>query len=137
MNFKDPQRHLIEWFQIDPRLRAILCEIEVSAYPMPMTITHLLRTEAEQEQLFKVGASPQKTSVHQFGRGADFRPFPDEEFNAWLLQEVNLRHGYDKNRPDMRTLLRHEGTKDHFHLQCIPIEVWSNQFKGGINVRRA
>jgi hypothetical protein len=132
MMFKDMLRHHSEWWQIDPRLRQIATEIEVAAYPLVMFVTCLYRTEDEQLALYRAGQAPAQTSVHCVGRGLDFRPFEDEDLNEWLLKDINAAYSYDVNRPHLQTLIRHEGTKDHMHLQVRPIDEIDKLFKGAV-----
>jgi hypothetical protein len=115
MNFKE-KKIRDEFWQIDPRLRQILCDIEVLAYPEYMTITCIMRTEEENK------AVRAKTLIHCVGRAADIRPFKSETTNAMLLELINQLYVYDVNRPNLKTLYRHVGTGDHLHVQVRPID---------------
>lgn len=80
-------------------------------------ITCVHRTRSEQEAICAKLKVPYYDSVHQVWRGFDFRVFPDEQFNAWLDKFANETFSYDPARPQLKSLLRHEGTGDHFHGQ--------------------
>jgi len=120
MNFKHPERHLHEFFELVPKLRLILSDIECWALENgeTMTITCLIRTEAEQLALFEAGQAESKTSVHQFGRGADVRLFKNEYLNEKVGIYINSKFPYDRSRPHMKTLITHSGTASHHHVQC-------------------
>lgn len=112
MNFKDNERFQKEFWQIDPRLRQILCDMEVLAYPDPMTITCLIRTEEENQA---VGAA---TLIHCLGRAADVRMFKKMSTNDMLLDQINKIYCYDPKRSNLKTLILHKTEDGAFHLHA-------------------
>ena len=117
-----PQQDAWEINQLTPRTRKMVHLINmwlVKEHALHMYITSIIRTEAEQRELCKQMGKPYYASVHQFGRGVDFRVFQDEEVNSRLLEWVNEGWPYDRTRPGKKTLIRHIGTADHFHLQSM------------------
>src|SRR6266446_3512658 len=111
-----------EFFDIDPQLRRILSDMEVYAYPFLPVVTSLLRTSTQQDLLVAAGQSTEKVSVHEFGRGADVRLFSDEALNDTILAFVNRKYPYDPTGKNLhQTMIRHQGTGEHFHIQCLAI----------------
>lgn len=86
-------------------------------YEYNPTITSLFRDQDEQDDIYKDNPDYQKTpwySVHQFGRGLDFRSIDmskemHEETLTFFKQIV-----YSGGK---ETLIRHSVKGDHFHLQ--------------------
>lgn len=117
MRFKFPDRLQMEWWEIVPKLRLVLCDMDVFAGERleELTLTCLLRTDEEQAAMYESGASPSKLSVHQFGRGADIRLVEDEAFMSELEEYVNRKYPYGKG--DLKTMLVHVGTARHIHIQ--------------------
>lgn len=107
-----------EFFELDPKLRKILCEVECFMYPQPMIVTCLMRTAEEQLSLFEHGEASDKTSVHMYGRGADVRLF--EKGNEELLEHINQMFPYDSRRSHW-TMMIHGGSARHIHLQTRPL----------------
>lgn len=113
MNFKGDENRLIhEYFQIDPRLRQILSDMEVLAYPEPMTITCIVRTEEENT------AAGAKTLIHVVKRAADVRMFKPET-NERIVNTINQMYVYDPKRPNIKTVVVHQvpGGAMHNHVQ--------------------
>lgn len=121
MRFKDGARHEKEFWEIEPLLRLILCDIDhwASKFKEEVTVTCLLRSAKEQSDLFHAGAAPSVTSVHMYGRGADVRLFKDENLNRLVGVWVNEKYKYDVNRPKLHTLITHEGSAVHHHIQVM------------------
>jgi len=86
-------------------------------YGQYIVITSAIRTKEEQMAIAKKIGKPYTPSTHEYGRAVDFRVFKEEKINEDLLNWVNARWPYDLQRPHLKTLLRHKGTADHFHLQ--------------------
>ena len=64
---------------------------------------------------------PDRSSVHAWGKGIDFR---SRDFSALqielLVAHFNNKFTYDIHRPTLRTLLYHDvGSGFHFHLQSM------------------
>lgn len=117
MRFKDSDRMKKEFFMLHHKLQLIICDINewgIERGEEP-TWTCFLRTAEEQENLVKAGQAKNKVSVHQFGRGADFRLFKNNTLNLLISDYVNERYPYGKG--ELRTLLTHEGTALHNHVQ--------------------
>ena len=63
-----------EFYAVSPRLRALLWEVadfSKRSFDITPVITHLVRTQAEQEAIYGVGVK--KRSPHQDARAADLR----------------------------------------------------------------
>lgn len=120
MNFKDPTRHQVEWWQIHPKLRLILCDMELwlADHGTNMVITELLRDDETQLDYIRQGFTLARTSVHQFGRGADIRKPLDPGICEMLAEYINKKYPYDVTRPGLTTLLWH-GKVAHGHVQVI------------------
>jgi hypothetical protein len=131
IRFKE-QRQAEQFVLIDPRLRGLLFDIAFFAgrrYGHILTVTGLLRTRAEQDEIYRNHIDPKKRaaykrapwpSVHQFGRGADVRiDFPVMWLKE-LMEYVNRRYPYDPARPELLTALVHNaGSGEHIHLQVM------------------
>ena len=83
-----------------------------------LIITHLMRTQTEQEEIYGKGTS--KKSVHQFGRGADISVkdlFANRIAPEILVDAINDAFPYAK--PDYKTALYHEldHRGRHIHIQ--------------------
>lgn len=118
MTFKDPILKTQFW-ELVPSLRLILCDADVWAAKrgLDLCVTELMRSDEEQRKLFEAGAAQARTSVHQFGRGADVRAFPDPALNTLLAEYINRRYAYSTTRPNLKTMIYHEGNAWHGHLQ--------------------
>lgn len=113
MNFKGNEERLkSEFWLIDPRLRQILCDMEVLAWPEPMTITCIIRTEEENR------AEKAKTLIHVVKRAADVRIF-SKDTNERIATIINQMYVYDPKRPDLKTVYVHkvDGGEVHNHVQ--------------------
>jgi len=110
-----------EFWKLVPKMRVILTDAEIWGFhrAKDLVVTCLIRTEEEQRQLFELGQASAKTSVHCVGRGADLRILFPDELNQQLVDFLNMKYIYDVNRPNLKTAIRHGGTGDHVHLQCI------------------
>lgn len=117
MKFKDSERHKKEFWELHPLLQLILMDLNDWAITRgeEMTVTELIRTDAEQETLFKDGDAKERISVHQFGRGADVRLFKKDPLNLLVGEYIN--HKYPYGDGVHKTLVTHEGTAMHHHLQ--------------------
>ena len=132
MRFKDPRMEK-EFFTLHPKLQMLITWINwwgITHGEEP-TWTEFLRSEEEQLQFYEedrarlvgLGIDPatsiiKKTSVHMFGRGADFRLFKNQNLNVLVAIEVNEKFPYDPKRPQMKTLVTHEGNALHHHVQA-------------------
>lgn len=113
MNFKGNEERLkSEFWLIDPRLRQILCDMEVLAWPEPMTITSIIRSEAENKA---AGAS---SDIHVFRRAADVRLFSPETTEN-VVRTISQMYVYDPKRPNFKTAFVHKvpGGAEHIHVQ--------------------
>lgn len=120
MIFKD-ERMREEFWRLDPKLQLICVDVVhwgIVKGEEP-TFTSFLRTEDEQKKLFELGQSKSKISVHLFGRGADFRVFKNSVLNFLVSEYINEKYPYDPKRPRLKTLLTHEGSALHHHLQVM------------------
>ena len=128
--------------EIDPRLRILLCAVAGYMsyhFGRDMIITHLVRTEAEQDKFYANNEQYQKAkwpSVHQIGCGADIRTiyegtgkvhdgkpvFGDAQI-AQLEQWIDTHFDYgDKSdgKPGETSIRHNIGIGDHLHLQVNP-----------------
>jgi hypothetical protein len=125
MKFKDK---LIKeyWKRVDERIRIILSYIDLYTqlkFKKEVVITELIRLRTIQISIYKnlseyknVSESNIPHSVHEYGRGADFRTsnFEEEEIEDIMETLNKLPYGDDKHK----TALRHNiGTGDHIHVQ--------------------
>ena len=119
MNFKQLERR-DEWWNLHPKLRLILCDMDLWLFGrgVQMVITCMIRSDEEQAELVRTGASKFKMSVHQVGRGADIRQPLDPGVCEQLAQYINTKYPYDPNRPGLTTLLWH-GEVPHGHVQVM------------------
>lgn len=128
--------------EIDKRLQTIIYAVAgflASEHRVELTITQLIRTEAEQDIIYlnhpdpAVRAEYQRRpwlSVHQVGRGADIRVrWSKRFFNTTALSReeqdkiassidafLDSRFDYDFGR--LETSVRHDiGRGDHIHIQ--------------------
>ncbi len=88
-------------------------------FALNLYLTSLIRTEQQGRAIADKLHKPFIHSVHEYGRGVDFRVFESETVNARVLKHINERYRYDPVRPKLRTLLIHEGTGRHYHLQSL------------------
>jgi len=106
---------------LNPRLQNILFWLDgflSYRWNLPLTLTHLLRTQAQQEAIY--GKGTLNKSVHQFGRGADIsvKEFIAQEIDpAVIAEEVNRNFPYAK--PGFKTALYHSVGDHgrHLHIQ--------------------
>lgn len=126
LKFKDEHhiRLVGEWGELVPRLKKIIeflyLYIELK-YNVDITITCLLRSQEEQDQIYGNEESYKKKpwkSVHQFFRGADIRTRGlSKNIIDDILFILNTIQ-YDDKRPEMKTAIygnkRH---KNHIHIQ--------------------
>ena len=125
------EQHQAEQFVlIRPRLRGILFDLAFFVsrkYDHILTVTDLLRTQAEQDDIYLNHSDPKVRqkyqdgpwpSVHQFGRGADVRTDFSERCLKEVLEYLNKSYTYDPARPDKKTALVHDvGKGRHIHIQ--------------------
>lgn len=129
--FKD-KRQAEEFLTISPALMLLLCDLALFVYRkyrFILTITDLIRTQPEQDEIYLNHIDPYIReeykkkpwpSVHQFRRGADVRfNFPP----GWLkeiLDYMNDKYPYDPSRPKKKTIQPHNaGSGEHLHLQTL------------------
>lgn len=131
INFKD-ERTEKEFPQISPVTRAIILEIAHYAYVtfgIIVTITHLLRTQGEQNEFYANNPSYKKRpwiSVHQISKGGDIRTinpinskpiFTPEQIKK-IEHHINSRWQYDPTRPKKKVVIDHNiGHGAHLHVQ--------------------
>jgi len=118
MNFKN-ENLKEEFWKLQPKLQLIVCDvndwgIRHGEHP---TWTCFLRTEEEQAALVANGQAKDKVSVHQFGRGADFRVFESSSLN--FLIGLYLEEKYPYGDGVHKTHLLHNGTAMHHHIQVM------------------
>jgi len=130
IRFKSPRQER-EWFarspgaEIHPALYIVVLAAShwyCQRTGQPAVLTHLLRTEREQRQIY-----PDRTayrSPHEFGRATDMRtaglePVVAREWEDW----INRSFPYS-GKPGARTALFHEvgGLGEHLHIQVGPLE---------------
>jgi len=128
-------QHLAEQFElIRPSLRGILLDAAFFVsrkfgYDAVLTITDLIRTQAEQDSIYLNHPDPtirQKykekpwSSVHQYGRGGDVRvEYTNGEIKE-ILDYVNGHYVYDPSRPAKPTAIVHDaGNGKHIHMQVM------------------
>lgn len=97
---------------------AFLC---IENFQSPLIITHILRTQEEQDEIYKNDKKYQKSpwkSVHQFNRGVDVRLHNIGIKNATMLaKKINSLFPYKKGT-DKKTVLVHDiGHGNHIHFQ--------------------
>lgn len=125
MKFKDKT---IEgyWKRIDDRIRTILLFVDMftqAKFRKEIMVTDLMRLRIHQIIIYKrlekykdIPESEIPHSVHEYGRGADFRVtnFTEEEITD-IMELINKIPYGDKR---YMTALRHDiGTGDHIHVQ--------------------
>ena len=119
MRFKED--HMIaEFWSISPYLRRLLCEAEIflhDAGEYDVVVTQLIRSDAEQAELYKNKQTKSKVSVHQFGRGADIRLTAPISIMEDLVDFLCKNYTYDPGRPGLSTAILHGGTAQHVHIQ--------------------
>jgi len=109
-----------EFARIRPALRAVLFEIAHFSrrhFDRVPVITHLLRTHAEQEDIY--GAGTTKHSPHQDGRAADLRSriYTADQVRV-LVRYINTTFPRGDGYP---TALYHSvGRGWHLHIQIAP-----------------
>jgi len=111
-----------EFDQLDPRLKTILyyiCGFASNEFYKDITITGLLRSQAQQDAIYALNLNYQKSpwlSVHQFMRGADVSTRNLSEDEVLILTEMlNFMFHYS---PGKKTALYHDvGLGAHLHLQ--------------------
>ena len=116
MNFKSPDRMKTEFFDLHPLLQQIICDINHWGFihnELP-EFTCFYRSQAEQDNLINAGVTTYKVSVHTYFRGADLRPFRNETLNLLIEDYINGKYPYGDGH---KTIIRHEGTADHLHVQ--------------------
>ena len=86
-----------------------------------LTITDLIRTQAEQDEIYKDNERYKIKpwpSVHQYGRGVDLRTRDFTQNEIDKLEAFFNTFTYDANRPNKKTCLVHDvGKGKHFHVQ--------------------
>ena len=115
MILKNYERMTNEWWQLTPKLRLIICDVECWCEDRGIrpVWTCFMRTE---EENLEVGGQP--NSVHLLGRGADMRMLNDDGMNLELADYINAKYIYDPTRPSKLTCLIH-GPISHLHFQSL------------------
>lgn len=133
MRFKRPEMG-VEFITLDPLLQLIICDVNKWGldHGEEPTWTCFKRTAEEQMELYEMEIQrlidqgmaldvaqklsvSKKVSVHMFDRGADFRPFKNNNLNLLIEEYINSKYPYGDGVH--KTLLFHEGTANHGHLQ--------------------
>ncbi len=118
--FLEP-RYLLEFDQIDSRLRRIFYTLVYDLWPgdVPVTITSIYRTSEE-----NVAAGGHPFSVHTVKptRGIDLRIWQLKPRDiSDIPKALNEKYIYDPRRPTMPVCYsRPHGNGPHFHLQSHP-----------------
>lgn len=122
--FIDETRLISEWDKVKPALQTIvICAagIMLYEYGTPMLLTHINRTQAEQDAIYasdiKYQAAPWQ-SVHQYYRGVDARVTDLGQAKAKsLAAKVNSMFSYDKTKSKAVVLVHDVGQGNHIHFQ--------------------
>ena len=127
MKFKEKQMEL-DWEtnKVSQKLKNIIVlgnEYALLELGKELTITDLIRTQAEQDFIYRNNPKYKVKSwqsVHQAGRGADLRVrgFSPKEIEK--LKSFFNCFTYDISRPDKKTCTVHDvGSGNHFHVQSL------------------
>lgn len=113
-----------QFWKLDAKLRLILADIDhwIICHGEEMTVTCLFRSSSEQRELYEAKKAQSPYSVHCDGRGADVRLLSDHNLNVLLGLYINEKYQYDEKRPLIKTLLTHDGTAMHHHVQVMPLQ---------------
>ncbi len=115
--------------KIDERLKAMLFFLDyyvTQRYNKEIMITELIRTQAEQDIIYKddpkYKKGPKWASVHQYGRGADLRvsEFTLDEIKDILDLLNKIPYGDGRHKT---ALIHNVGFGDHIHIQVRYINV--------------
>ena len=125
MKFKTPRQE-DEFKNANSKLKNIIftaANYMMERYNFEITITEILRTQAEQDEIYKKDPKYMEKpwrSVHQDGRGVDFRTRDmTKEMIVDLCDFLN-KIPYDPKRPEKKTCLYHDvGAGIHLHAQCL------------------
>ncbi len=110
-----------EFDRLHPHLLKIifwLAGFSIYRWNIPITVTHLFRSQAEQEAIY--GKGTDKKSVHQFGRGADISV---KDFLANGIEPEVIADAVNRNfpyaKPGFKTALYHSFGNHgrHLHIQ--------------------
>ena len=121
MNHKNI-RTMMEWWNMDLKLQMIVTYANWwlwTNYQQVLTCTEIDRSKYEQLYFFGQGTSNYKTGVHMFNRGYDARALSPVEINHELCEHINEKFPYDPSRPQMKTVIFHDGTAMHLHFQTM------------------
>ena len=128
VQYKDPTRHLVEIEQLkvdNPGLMYVLEFIRnfsQNTYNKEVTVTMILRTEAEQDHLYRNSTkykAKKFRSPHQFGQAIDLRSktFTIQEIDALVNATNNTFNSTNAYKP---TAMYHDiGSGLHFHIQYV------------------
>lgn len=122
LDFKDSRREM-EWLggKVNAKLIGIILWSAwlLNQHDRTIRITHIFRTHAEQMAIY--GSDSVVTSLHELWRAVDISVLGlSEERIADLIGSGNRAFPYDKNRPQLKTFLRHDmGEGDHIHVQVM------------------
>ena len=118
---EDPKHNLSSEFEcIDNRLRFIFMayvSYVYRKYKYRPTVTHLFRTQEEQDAFYGDNVDYQGKpwhSVHEYGRGLDFR---STDMSKDMTNDTFNFFKQVRYSDDHQTLIRHSVKGDHFHLQ--------------------
>ena len=117
MIFKE-ERLRNEFWELVPKLRSILCRVEMIAkqHGEETVVTSLIRSQEEQKLLYDSGQAPSLSSVHMYGRGGDVRKFKSPALNQVIVQTILDEYPYGHlGKP---SAMLHEGSAEHLHFQC-------------------
>jgi hypothetical protein len=115
MIFKNHERMMDDWWLLSPYIRMVIADVEVWCIERDIhpVWTCFMRTEEENRE-----CGGMTNSVHLYGRGADMRLLQDDELNLKLVEYLNSKYVYDKDRPNLHTALIH-GPVNHLHIQVL------------------
>jgi hypothetical protein len=107
-----------QWPKVDHRIRIILSFVDFYVkmkYGFEIVVTCLLRTQQEQYAIY--GPDYKKKSVHQYGRGGDFRC---KDWPQHAIDDVKaLLEKIPDGKGNYKTVLVHKAKNGeiHFHVQ--------------------
>jgi hypothetical protein len=122
--YLDEPRLQAEWDKVDQRLKGIVllsASIMLYEYNTPMVLTHIYRTQAEQDAIYATDMKYQKApwqSVHQYHRGVDARvtDLGQSKANSLALK-INSMFDYDQTKSKKVVLVHDVGQGNHIHFQ--------------------
>lgn len=102
--------------------------LSIDLYGIEPIVTGVRRTAAEQAAIAKILGKPGARSVHEFGRGIDFRStIYTVEQREELVRQVNRRFRYHAGDGRLLRALEYhsQGTGAHLHAQAPEGVTWA------------